>query len=99
MSFESSEIATSTLIARIRASDAEAWTRFVDIYTPLVYGWARRAGLDDSDAALRVRAVRSLERITGESFGDDVVAWQDYLDGRTPQQQSESVAGWLRRLF
>src|SRR5438552_10952747 len=31
--------------------DAEAWREFVDLYTPLVYGYARKQGLQDADAA------------------------------------------------
>jgi RNA polymerase sigma factor (sigma-70 family) len=29
----------------------EAWTSITKIYAPLVYGWARRSGLHDSDAS------------------------------------------------
>jgi RNA polymerase sigma-70 factor (ECF subfamily) len=31
--------------------DQSAWTQFVDLYTPLVYAYARRQGLQDADAA------------------------------------------------
>src|SRR5262245_40269420 len=31
--------------------DAEAWARFVHLYTPLLYGWARRTGLQEADVA------------------------------------------------
>src|SRR5262245_58876278 len=31
--------------------DAEAWPRFVHLYTPLLYGWARRTGLQEADVA------------------------------------------------
>lgn len=41
-----------TLLVRIRdAQDQEAWRRFVDIYAPLVYGFLRKRGLQDADAA------------------------------------------------
>ena len=33
------------------SADAPAWSRFVDIYAPLVYDFARRRGLQDADAA------------------------------------------------
>ncbi len=40
-----------SLLLRIRdARDREAWAQFVDIYAPLVYGYARRHGLQDADA-------------------------------------------------
>jgi RNA polymerase sigma-70 factor (ECF subfamily) len=41
-----------SLLVRIRdAGDREAWARFVEVYAPLVYGFARRHGLQDADAA------------------------------------------------
>ncbi len=47
-----------TLLTRLRrADDQEAWARFVDLYTPLVYYWARRAGLQQADAADLVQEV------------------------------------------
>lgn len=41
-----------SLMARIRdTDDGDAWRQFVSIYAPLVYGLARRHGLQDADAA------------------------------------------------
>jgi RNA polymerase sigma-70 factor (ECF subfamily) len=41
-----------SLLVRIRdASDAQAWTEFADLYVPLIYGFARKHGLQDADAA------------------------------------------------
>lgn len=41
-----------SLLLRIRdANDEAAWREFVDLYAPLVYGYARRRGLQDADAA------------------------------------------------
>ncbi|MEZ6131415.1 MAG: sigma-70 family RNA polymerase sigma factor [Planctomycetaceae bacterium] len=52
MTSQHSDISTSTsLVARIQALEPGAWHRFCDLYGPLIYGWARRAGLQDSDAA------------------------------------------------
>jgi RNA polymerase sigma-70 factor (ECF subfamily) len=50
---------TSTaLLARLRQpSDAEAWTRFVELYTPLLYRWSCRLGLQEADAADLVQDV------------------------------------------
>lgn len=42
---------SASLIARIRRHDGEAWRRLIESYGPLVYGWARQAGLQSSDAA------------------------------------------------
>lgn len=43
--------ASSVLLDRIRASDADAWQRFTALYSPWVYSLARRAGLSETDAA------------------------------------------------
>jgi RNA polymerase sigma-70 factor (ECF subfamily) len=40
-----------SLLERARAQDAEAWRRLVQLYSPLLFFWARRAGLGDEDAA------------------------------------------------
>ncbi len=42
---------SSSLLVRVRGSDAVAWRRLVDLFSPLIYHWARRAGLDEADAA------------------------------------------------
>jgi RNA polymerase sigma-70 factor (ECF subfamily) len=46
-------ISTSqSLIHRLRdPSDAEAWDRFVHLYTPMLLNWAKRAGLSDADTS------------------------------------------------
>jgi RNA polymerase sigma-70 factor (ECF subfamily) len=42
----------ASLLIRLRhAHDTEAWTLFVDLYGPLIYGYARKQGLQDADAA------------------------------------------------
>src|ERR1700684_4313721 len=42
----------ASLLVRLRdPRDEAAWTLFVDLYTPLVYGYARKQGLQDADAA------------------------------------------------
>jgi RNA polymerase sigma-70 factor (ECF subfamily) len=35
----------------------QAWARFVELYTPLLYGWARRTGCAEADAADLVQDV------------------------------------------
>jgi RNA polymerase sigma-70 factor (ECF subfamily) len=41
-----------SLLVRIRdLRDTEAWSEFVTLYSPLIYGVARRRGLQDADAA------------------------------------------------
>jgi RNA polymerase sigma factor (sigma-70 family) len=47
-----------SLLLRLRnRDDGAAWSRFVDLYGPLVYGQARRHGLSDADAADRMQEV------------------------------------------
>ncbi len=41
-----------SLLQRLRQpGDGAAWSQFVRLYTPLLYAWARRAGLSEADAA------------------------------------------------
>jgi RNA polymerase sigma-70 factor (ECF subfamily) len=50
-SADRTDATSHSLLKRVRMRDAEAWQRFAALYTPLVYGWARRGGLQESDAA------------------------------------------------
>ncbi|HTI52243.1 MAG TPA: sigma-70 family RNA polymerase sigma factor [Planctomycetaceae bacterium] len=46
------------LLLRLRqSSDQQAWERFVDLYTPLMYRWALQAGAQPADAADLVQDV------------------------------------------
>jgi RNA polymerase sigma-70 factor (ECF subfamily) len=48
----------ASLLERVRhRDDAAAWTRFVELYTPVIYGWARRLGLQEADAGDLVQDV------------------------------------------
>jgi len=40
-----------SLLGRLGGGDAEAWRRFAELYTPLLYNWARRTGMQEADAA------------------------------------------------
>jgi RNA polymerase sigma-70 factor (ECF subfamily) len=56
-----------SLLDRVRANDQEAWRRFVHLYSPLVYSWAKRCGLPNSDAADAMQEVfHSVARRVGE---------------------------------
>ena len=56
-----------SLLVRIRdARDGEAWRQFVELYAPLVYGFARKRGLQDADAAdLTQDVLRAVARGVG----------------------------------
>jgi RNA polymerase sigma-70 factor (ECF subfamily) len=51
----------ASLLERLRLPDpGDAWDRFVALYTPLIYSWARQVGLQESDAADLVQEVMTL---------------------------------------
>ena len=47
----------ASLLERLREPSGDAWERFVRLYTPFIYGWARGAGLQTADAADLVQEV------------------------------------------
>src|SRR6266516_4097954 len=50
-----------SLLERLREpAQQEAWGRFVDLYTPLIYYWARRVGSTPEEAADLVQDVLAL---------------------------------------
>lgn len=56
----------SLLVRLGDGQDLQAWNDFVDLYSPVVYGFARRQGLQDADAADLVQEVlRSVSRSLG----------------------------------
>ena len=70
MSRKIDETTQPSLLVRLRDhSDAAAWSRFVEVYTPLIYDFSRARGLPAADASdvaqevlLRVaKAIRSFE--------------------------------------
>jgi len=50
---------SASLLIRLQSAhrDTVAWNRFVDLYTPLIYYWARKIGLQSSDASDLVQEV------------------------------------------
>jgi RNA polymerase sigma-70 factor (ECF subfamily) len=47
-----------SLLERLKLPvDERAWSRFVDLYTPMIYSWSRQVGLQESDAADLVQEV------------------------------------------
>ena len=74
-----------TLLQRLRrAEDHLAWSRFVDIYTPLLYRWARRSGLADQDA--------------NDLLQEVFVVLLKKLPEFTYDPQKGSFRGWLRAI-
>lgn len=49
---------SASLLERLRLpKEQAAWSRFVELYTPLLFYWSRRVGLSDDDAADVVQEV------------------------------------------
>lgn len=69
-----------SLLRRVKADDADAWRRLVDLYGPLIYYWCRRSGLTPSDTADVVqdvfRAVAAhIGRFRRDRPGDTFRGW------------------------
>jgi len=75
----------ASLLERLRQpKDAHAWDRFVELYSPLLFHWAKRLGLQESDAADLVQDVFLL-------------LWRNLP--KFEYDQSKSFHGWLKTLF
>ena len=42
---------SSSLLGRVKQMQPDAWARLVDAFSPIVYRWARQAGLEGADSA------------------------------------------------
>ena len=72
----------ASLLQRLRRpGEPEAWARFVELFTPLIYYWARRLGLQHQDAADLVQDVFTLLVQKLPAFSYD---------------RHKSFRGWLR---
>ena len=77
---DSSSSISPSLISRARIGDTEAWHHLVEIYSPVVYRWARSAGLQDSDASDVMQDTfrdvsRGLAKFRKENPGDSFRGW------------------------
>lgn len=77
-----SQGATSTsLLARVKSREAEAWHHLVELYAPLVYQWCRQSHLQAADAA---------------DVGQDVFAAVNHaVGGFRRERPRDSFRGWL----
>ena len=41
---------SSSLLNQVQRMQPEAWSRLVAVFSPIIYGWARTAGMDSTDA-------------------------------------------------
>lgn len=59
---------SSTMLDLLREQDSLAWSRLVELFTPVVYQWGRRAGLQQNDADNVVQEVfLSIAKTGGET--------------------------------
>ncbi len=89
------------MLSQLRRFDAAGWARFVSIYTPLVYRWGRRAGLQEADASDVAQNVlqsvfRSVSRFERRSTGS-FRAWlwtitRNEINGWFRRQKKDAVA-------
>lgn len=62
----------ASLLVRIRdRHDNQAWSQFVEIYSPLIYGFGRKHGLQDADAVDLAQEVLRIVARTAERFEYD----------------------------
>ncbi|MBC7817004.1 MAG: sigma-70 family RNA polymerase sigma factor, partial [Planctomycetaceae bacterium] len=74
-----------TLLERVRQpNDQSAWERFVSLYSPLLFAFARRAGMNDNDAADVVQ--------------DVFLVLMDELPGFEYDAARKNFRGWLKTI-
>jgi RNA polymerase sigma-70 factor, ECF subfamily len=69
-----------TLLERVRANDADAWSRLVRLYTPMIRYWCLRAGLRETDVDDVVQdvcrsALSGLATFRRDRVGDTFRGW------------------------
>jgi RNA polymerase sigma-70 factor (ECF subfamily) len=71
-----------SLLERVRADEAAAWERLVQLYAPLVFGWCRGWGLRDQDAA--------------DVFQEVFQAVAAHIGKFRKEKAGDTFRGWLR---
>jgi RNA polymerase sigma-70 factor (ECF subfamily) len=91
---------SSSLLVRLKAQDNAAWERLVDLYSPLVYRWCRRAGLQADDAADVGQEVfrKVFQKIAGfrhDRAGDTFRGWLRTITRNTLLDRAAAMRpGW-----
>lgn len=100
-----------SLLVRIRdAADTVAWSTFIEIYTPVIYAFLKRRGLQNADAAdIAQEVFRAVYRSIGdyEYRGSDgsfrgwllTVTRNKMLDHASRQQRQAAVSGGTENLL
>jgi RNA polymerase sigma-70 factor (ECF subfamily) len=95
---ETSEVTSPSLLERARARDAAAWHRITQLYGPIVYRWARNAGLQASDASDVAQEVfwtvsQRLGDFRRDRAGDSFRGWLWGITRNKLKQFRQKVAG------
>src|SRR5579872_1932049 len=96
MSGHDPQLTRASLIKRIRdVRDASAWTTFLETYAPLIYGYCRRKGLQESDAADVTQEVLSeiAKAARGFEYRPERGRFRNWLGALTRHK----LAGYFRR--
>ena len=71
-----SENTSVSLLMRVKGRDEAAWQRLVHLYSPMVYRWVRRAGLQPDDAQNVFLSVASdVDQFQRSRPGDSFRGW------------------------
>lgn len=86
--------ASSGLLSRVRASDAAAWKRLTDLYSPWVYSLARRGGVGESEAAdisqeVFLVAATRIQSFRRDEPGQSMKKWLGHI-------ARNKIGDWLR---
>ncbi|MCA9248447.1 MAG: RNA polymerase sigma factor [Planctomycetales bacterium] len=84
-----------TLVQRVKARDAEAWSRLCDVYSPLVFAWVRRAGISIDDAPDVVQEVFRAVLAGIDGFRRERA--EDTFRGWLLVVTRNEIRGWYRR--
>jgi RNA polymerase sigma-70 factor (ECF subfamily) len=110
---EESPVTRASLLVRIRdPNDHEAWREFVQVYAAVVYGFARKRGLQDADAADLMQEVfrtvaASAARLNYDPERGSFRGWlytvtrnkiYNFLNGRRRQVRGSGDSGAQERL-
>jgi RNA polymerase sigma-70 factor (ECF subfamily) len=110
---EESPATRASLLVRIRdGQDKDAWRQFVQTYAAVVYGFARKRGLQDADAADLMQEVfraiaLSAHRLEYDPRRGSFRSWlytvtrnklYNFLDGRKHQVRGSGDSGAQQRL-
>jgi hypothetical protein len=55
--------------------------------------------LDDKDPAIQYRAIESLRNVSGRNYGNNLVAWREFVHGGQPVETPPSIVEQIRSWF